>query len=294
VVLAAGNQEVVARGLTALDWGRAGVVLLIGIIAGRVLRSLLARRIRGDDPESGAGAAVARFAGMVVALAALVYALGIVGVRLGPLLGAIGIGGIAVALAAQSILANLIASALLQIRRPFRRGDQITSGEHSGRVEDVNFRVVVLRSFDGERVFLPCSKVLDAPIVNHTSTGRRRSCIQVGVAYGTDLPEARTVLHQAAAQAEGVHPRPAPEALLSDLGESSIDFDLLFWHAPDALTTRRVRSAVALAVMAALDEAGIEVPFPQRVVHLVADRNRPEARMVDAREPFPDGRGPLS
>jgi small conductance mechanosensitive channel len=294
VVLMAGNQEVVAKGLTALDWARAGAVLVIGIIAGRVVGSLLARRVRGDDSESMAGAAVARFAGLVVALGALVYALGMVGVRLGPLLGAIGIGGIAVALAAQSILANLIASVLLQARRPFRRGDQITSGEHSGRVEDVNFRVVVLRSYDGERVFLPCSKVLDGPIVNHTSTGRRRSCLEIGVAYGTDLAEAKRVLHQAAAQAEGVHPRPAPEALVADFGESSIEVDLLFWHAPDALTTRRVRSGVALAVSAALDEAGIEVAFPQRVVHLRAERSGSEARMVDARERFADGRGPVS
>jgi small-conductance mechanosensitive channel len=291
VLLGAGSHDVVARGLTAFDWGRAGVVLAVGIIVGRVLRTLLARRIRGNDAESTAGVAVARFVSLVVTLGALVYALGIVGVRLGPLLGAIGIGGVAVALAAQSILANLIASVLLQTRRPFRRGDQITSGEHSGRVEDVNFRVVLLRSFDGERVFLPCSKVLDAPIVNHTSTGRRRSCLEIGLAYGTDLAEARKVLHQAAAQAEGVHPRPAPEALVAEFGESSIHFDLLFWHAPDALTTRRVRSAVALAVRAALDEAGIEVPFPQRVVRLRGERNGSGAPTGDAREHLRDGRG---
>ena len=68
------------------------------------------------------------------------------------------------------------------------------------------------------------------------------------------------------------------------------------WHAPDALTTRRVRSAVALAVSAALAEAGIEVPFPQRIVHLLAERTGSEARahMVDARERFADARGPVS
>jgi small conductance mechanosensitive channel len=290
MLLLAAKQVVAPRSLTALDWAEAGAVLVIGIIAGRILKGLLARRIRGEDTESSAGVAVGRFAGLAVTIAAIVYALGIVGVRLGPLLGAIGIGGLAVALAAQGILTNLIGSILLQIRRPFRRGDQISSGEHSGRVEDVNFRVVVLRSYDGERVLLPCAKVLDAPIVNHTATGPRRSNLRLGVAYGTDLREAKRVIQQAAAGAEGVHARPAPEALVADFGDSSIVFDLLYWHVPDALTTRRVRSAVALAVSAALDEAGIEMPFPQRVVHLLPERSGSEAAMVDARERFADGR----
>jgi len=290
LLMAAAKQVVDARSLTALDWAQAGAVLVIGFIAGRVLRSFLVRRIRGDDLESTAGIAVGRFVGLTVTIAAIVYALGIVGVRLGPLLGAIGIGGLAVALAAQGILANLIASVLLQIRRPFRRGDQISSGGHSGRVEDVNFRVVVLRSYDGERVLLPCARVLDAPIINHTATGRRRSNLRLGVAYGTDLAEAKRVLEQAAAGVEDVHSRPAPEALVADFGDSSIVFDLLYWHVPDALTTRRVRSAVALAVTAGLDEAGIEIPLPHRVVHLLPERSGSKPAMVDARERFADGR----
>jgi small-conductance mechanosensitive channel len=290
MLILAAKQVVEPRALTAFDWIEAGAVLVIGIIVGRIVRGLLARRIRGADSETSAGVAVGRFVGLAVTIAAIVYALGILGVRLGPLLGAIGIGGLAVALAAQGILTNLIGSILLQIRRPFRRGDQISSGEHSGRVEDVNFRVVVLRSFDGERVLLPCARVLDAPIVNYTATGRRRSNLRLGVAYGTDLAEAKRVIQQAAAGAEGVHGRPAPEALVAEFGDSSIIFDLIYWHVPDALTTRRVRSAVALAVSAALEEAGIEMPFPQRVVRLLPERSGSEAAMVDARERFGDGR----
>src|ERR671927_438848 len=91
----AAKQVVASKSLTALDWAEAGAVLMIGIILGRILRGLLARRIRGDDTSASAGLAVGRFAGLAVTVAAIVYALGIVGVRLGPLLGAIGIGGLA-------------------------------------------------------------------------------------------------------------------------------------------------------------------------------------------------------
>src|SRR5918911_169522 len=98
----------------------------------------------------------------------VMYSLSVLGVRLGPLVGALGIGGVALAFAAQTILANFLGSIILQLRRPFRRGDQIATAGCEGTVEDVNFRTVVLRTFDGERVLVPCSQVLSNPITNHT------------------------------------------------------------------------------------------------------------------------------
>src|SRR5207249_11269776 len=86
----------------------------------------------------------------------------------GPLLGALGIGGIALAFALQDILENFIAGLIIQARRPFRRGDEINTHDYVGRVEDVNLRNVIIRTFDGERVLLPNAMVLKAP-VEHTS-----------------------------------------------------------------------------------------------------------------------------
>ncbi len=85
------------------------------------------------------------------------------GVRLGPLFGALGIGGLAIAFAAQSILANFLASIILQTRRPFRRGDQVTTNDCEGVVEDVNFRTVRLRTYAGERVLSFASQLEDSP-----------------------------------------------------------------------------------------------------------------------------------
>ncbi len=263
---AAAGNEVIAKGLTALDWAQASAVLVGGLAVARMLRRLLTRRVHCEDSEPGAAAAVGRFGGMSVALAGLVYALGLLGVRLGPLLGAIGIGGIAVALAAQSLLANFIASVILQIRRPFRHGDQIASGELEGRVEDVNFRTVVLRSYDGERLLLPCSKILDSPIVNHSFLGRRRTCLPVTVDYETDLAFAQHVLWESVAAVEGVLAKPAPEVLVDRLGEAGVEFAILYWHVPDDGDTRRIRSAVAMAIKASLEQAGVEIAFQERVV----------------------------
>jgi small conductance mechanosensitive channel len=256
----------VTHGLSLANWIEAGVVVVAGLVAAHLLRRALQRRLHAEEFGHQAVVVAGRFARLVVVGAALFYALSLLGIQLGPLIGAVGIGGIAVALAAQSMLADLIASILLQTRRPFRRGDQIETNDHHGRVEDVNFRTVVLRSYDGQRVFLPASKVLNAPIVNYTVIGRRRTKLTIGLSYDADLEDAAARLLEAVGPVEGVHSRPAPEVNVTEFGESSVNVELLYWHAPDQATTRRVRSAVAIAVKGALDEAGIDIPFPQRVV----------------------------
>ncbi len=260
------------EGLTATDWASAGAVLLGAIVVARLVQRLVSRLV--DRGEGGGQAArlTGRVLASLVVAVGLVYSLQVLGVRLAPLLGALGIGGLALAFAAQSILENLFASVLLQSRRPFRLGDQIATNEIEGSVEDVNFRTVVLRTYDGEKVLIPCSQVLNAPITNFTARGARRTTLEVGVAYGTDLETAQQVLLRAATSVDGVAPQPQPEAWVEQFGESSIDFALRWWHAPDIATVWRVRSGVAMAVEAAFDQAGIEIPFPQRTLGFLPGR----------------------
>jgi len=282
------NEEVISRGLTTGDWILAGGVFVGGIVLGRVVRALLTRRITHEDAERSAAVLLGRLVGFVAVVGGLVYALSVLDVRLGPLLGAVGIGGIAVALASQSLLANFLSSVILQVRRPFRRGDEISTNDCEGRVEEVNFRTVILRTWDGERVFVPSSAVVNAPIVNLTSLRRRRTTVTIGVAYDTHLETAQRVLQEAVAAVDGVLESPAPEALVESFGESSVDFAVRYWHAPETMALWEVRSRVAMAAKSALEDAGITIPFPQRVVRLhhaeqpPAD-NRPE-------RPAPGGR----
>jgi small conductance mechanosensitive channel len=252
-------DEALPQGLTA--------IFVAAIVLARLIRAVTARLVGGDESEMGVAQVVGRMVGYVVLAAGLIWSLDTLEVRLAPLLGALGIGGLAVAFAAQSILENFFSSIVLRTRHPFRRGDQITTGDLEGTVQEVNFRTVVLRTYDGERVLVPCSQVLSNPILNHTAYGRRRTTLEVGVAYGTDLRKAQHVLLEAARGVEGVLDSPRePEAWVQEFGESSIDFAVRFWHAPDIATEWRVRSGVAMAVNDALAEAGIEIPFPQRTL----------------------------
>jgi small conductance mechanosensitive channel len=267
-VLAAGALP---PGLTAVDWIVAGAILAVGIAGGALLRSLVGRALRRGDSERAATDMIARVVGWVAVTAALFWSLSLLGLRVGPLFGAVGIGGVAIAFAAQSILANFLASVILQVRRPFRRGDQIGTNDHEGVVEDVDFRVVRLRTFDGERVLVPCAEVLSKPIVNLTTLGRRRTTLEVGVSYDADLKQTRELLLDTVSGADGVLDRPPAEVWVEELGESAVNLAVRFWHAPDVASLWRVRSHVAVAVKGALDRAGIDIPFPQRTIRFASD-----------------------
>ena len=262
-------------GITTDQWITAGLTLGGFIVAALVLRMIIERVVRRTDSEGQIASFVARMVRTVVVLIGIVYALDALGVSIGPLIGALGITGIAIAFALTAILENVFASVVLKTRRPIKVGDQITSHDQSGTVEEINFRTVVIRNFDGEKVVLPSAMVNNDVMVNHTDRPVRRTVLPVGVAYGTDLALAQSVILEATQTVTGVLDTPAPQAWITTFNDSSIDFDVRYWHESDVLSMFRARSDVAMAIKSAFDAHGIEIPFPQRVVTL--PRDEPEA-----------------
>lgn len=271
------SSVVAASSVTMGEWIAGGAVFLAGIAIGRALQAVLFRVVRRGDADKGAALAVGRFVAFVFATAGLVYGLSVLGVKLGPLVGAIGIGGLAIAFAAQAILANFLGSIILQLRRPFHRGDQISTYDCEGTVEDVNFRTVVLRTYDGERALIPCAEVLARPIINYTVLGRRRTTLSISVAYDADLVRVRELLLEAVAGADGVLEQPPPEVWVEEFADSGIELAVRFWHAPDIATKWRVRNNVAVVTKQALDRAGVDIPFPQRVIRFAVEDGREES-----------------
>lgn len=262
-----GSEFADLEGLTPADWIQAGLIFLTAIVASRLLQMVITRVLSRGDGNAVTARLIGRFLGALLVIVGFIYALGSLDVQLGPLLGALGIGGLAFAFAAQSLLENFFGSILLQARRPFRIGDQVTVSDGiTGVVEDINFRVVVMRTFDGERVYVPAADVVQAAITNVSVGGPWRTSLAVGVSYSADLRTAQAVLLGAVAGADGVLDDPAPAVWFDGFGDSSLDFSLLFWHAPEMAARWRVRSAVGIDVMEALTRAGIEVPFPQRTL----------------------------
>ncbi len=260
------QDQVLPEGLGTTDWVRAAAATLATFALAVLVRRLVRRALQGGDSDPSAGRVAARFASLVVVAVGLVYVLVSLGARIGPLLGALGVGGIALAFALQDILQNFVAGLLLQLRRPFHRGDQVSLGDYEGVVRDVNLRTVELLTYDGLVVYLPNAQVLRDPIVNYTRTPLSRTELSVGVTYDTDLPRARAVLVAALAEIEGAAEVPAPEVWAKEFADSSIVFAVRYWHGSDIATRWRVRSEVAMSVKHSLDAAGITIPFPQRTV----------------------------
>lgn len=267
---------------TPSQFGLAAAIVLASFVLSLLLRRLLVRALDRGDADRHIGRLTGRFVTLAVVAVGTVYAFSVLGIRLGPVLGALGVGGIALAIALQDILQNFVAGVLLQVRRPFRVGDQVSLDDFEGVVQDVNLRTVKLSAYDGVTVYLPNSKVTAGPILNYTRTPLSRTSLTVGVGYDADLEHAREVLLTACSRAAGVESSPGPEVWVQEFADSSINLAVRYWHAADIASRWRVRSAVAVSVKSGLDDAGIAIPFPQRTVSF--DPGDAEARMRRARD----------
>jgi small-conductance mechanosensitive channel len=172
------------------------------------------------------------------------------------------------AFALQSILENFVAGVLLQVRRPFEKGDEIESQDYTGIITSVDSRTMTVCTPSGETVRLPNAEVIRHPIANLTEQGRRRTTLEVGVAYGTDLRRAIGIARSALDGLDGVLQNPAPEVVSTGFGDSSLDLAVLFWHGPSIAEKRRVTDQVMVAIDVAFAEHDVNIPFPQRTLHL--------------------------
>lgn len=249
-----------------LDVGAAIAVGAIAIVLGWLARKGLTRGLSGGDSDRFVARQVGRFFGLAISIIGLAYALNVAGLEVGPLLGAFGLGGVALAFAAQDILSNFLAGVMIQVRRPFRVGEQVSCLDFEGVVIDVDLRALRLRTFDGLDVVLPNAEVLRAPIINHTRTPHRRTTLRVGVAYDTDLPRATTAIRDAVEGVSSVDDLPKPQAWVEEFADSAIVYAVHYWHRSDQASVWRTRHEVAVAIKQGFDRAGITIPFPQRTV----------------------------
>lgn len=261
------TEAISDNGLGAWQFVTAAGILVGAVVVGRLCRELLKRVVGRSSADDFLGDLIGRVLGYLIVAFGLVYALESLGIAIAPILGALGVAGIALAFALQDLLENFVAGLILQMRRPFTAGDEIVVENHEGTVTSVDARTVTIRTPDGETVRLPSAMVIKNPIVNHTQNGRRRTTVDVGVAYGTDLDLATSIAREAAVSVDGVSSRPAPEAFVHTFGESSIDIAVRFWHKPSIAELWRVRDRVARAIDTAFADNDIVIPFPQRVVH---------------------------
>jgi small-conductance mechanosensitive channel len=176
--------------------------------------------------------------------------------------------GVGIGFGLQNIVNNFVSGVILLFERPIRVGDLIQLEGLFGHVSTIGIRASKVRTFDGSDVIVPNGDLVSARVTNWTlADKKRRIDFPVGVAYGTDPTRVLEILLQIAKEHPEVLEHPEPEALFRSFGDSSLDFALRCWTESDR-GLFAVQSDLAVGINAALAEAGIEIPFPQRDLHL--------------------------
>ncbi len=220
-----------------------------------------------DHERPSLGLALGRIAKIVFSVVGLALALTIVApsIDLGTLVGSLGIGSVAIGFAFKDILQNWLAGMLILIRKPFTIGDQIEAGGFEGTVEEIETRATIIKTYDGEHVLIPNSQLYTNPVVVKTRTALSRGEYTVGISYDADIDEALSLMEAELGKINGIMDEPKPDAFAWELGDSSVNVKARWWTQAERAEQVRIRGEAVRAIKYALDEAGIEIPFPHVV-----------------------------
>lgn len=253
-------------------WTVVYLVLLLGLLFGisnRIKRliaeGLLARRGIDRGVRHAVGS-LARYAMLTVGLIVILQTVGVDLSTLTVFAGAVGIG---IGFGLQNIAANFISGLILLFERPIKVGDRIVVGGVQGDVVNISARATTVVTNDNIAIIVPNSSFVSEPVTNWSYTTRDvRFRIPVGVAYGSDPERVRDVLLQVARAHSSVLAEPAPDVLLTEFGDSSLNFVLRVWTREQAARPGALRSELNYAISKAFKEHDIEIPFPQRDLHI--------------------------
>lgn len=244
------------------------VVFLLFLIAanfGRGFAIRMSDRVTDDESLKSLFGTLSRVAIIVVGLfcaASILFP----GLQAGHLVGVLGLSSVAVGFAFKDIFQNFLAGVLILAQRPFQFGDQIIVTDFEGTVEDITIRSTLLKTYDGERVIIPNAHIYSSPVQVRTAHDVRRTRFSTGIGYDEDIDRGREVIMEALASCSEILQEPAPQVVVTEHGDSSVNFEVRFWTDSKIGNIVAARDEVATRVKNALDEADIEIPYPYRTV----------------------------
>lgn len=255
-----------------LDWAMnlllALIILIIGIwIAGKAYKAV----VRIADRHEQLDDTLFRFFGSLVRYTILAFVgiavLNRFGVQTASIIALLGAAGLAVGLALQGTLTNLAAGVMLLIFRPYKINDFVDVAGKFGKVTEIDMFTTILQTFDNQQIIIPNAKIWGEQIVNHSHHNVRGVDMTFSIAYKESTADARKVIEMVLAEHPHILKDPAPFIEVETLNNSSVDF--LVRPFCDGAHYFDIRYFVPEQIKRALDEAGIEIPFPHRKVIVV-------------------------
>ena len=247
------------------------IALLIAVfwISSRTKRFLFNRFLVNSGLDRALQYAISQIVSNVVLVVGIFIVLENTGIHLGALTVFAGAVGVGVGFGLQNIASNFISGLVILAERPITIGDRVEVAGLAGQVQQIRARSTVILTNDNIAMIVPNTKFIDSPVTNWTyGDPRVRFRIPVGVAYGSDVNKVREALIAAGKENEHTLTDPAPSVFLEKFGESSIDFELVVWSREMSHRPSRFRSDLNFAIEEKFREAGIEIPFPQRDLHI--------------------------
>ncbi|MGP9518099.1 mechanosensitive ion channel family protein [Psychrobacter sp. AOP7-C1-14] len=239
----------------------------LSIVFKKIVHKLLGSRSRHQNLVKvfqRVGGALIFFIGFMIAMV-----IAVPGFTPAKLIGALGIGSVAIGFAFKDIFQNLLSGILLLISEPFRIGDQIVSGEYEGTVEDIKIRATTIKTYDGRQVVIPNSDLYTSALTVNTAYKQRRLQVAVGIGYEDDIEAAKAEIIKALDKIESVSKKATPSVIATGFGGSSIDL-MVRWFIEDGTQAHKVASIhqVIVGIKDSLDAAGVNIPFPIRTIDL--------------------------
>lgn len=199
----------------------------------------------------------------------VLFVLNTFGVQTTSIVAVIGAAGLAIGLALQGTLSNVAAGVMLILFRPIRVGDFVEVAGKSGTVKQINLNFTEMADLSNLQIIVPNSEVWGNVITNYTTNTTRRAEFMFGVGYGANLKTAEDIIRKTVMADPRAHSDPEPFLQVTNLGDSSVDFMLRVWCDRDDYFA--FRADMTRAVKEALDEGGVDIPFPTRTIVQVAE-----------------------
>lgn len=269
------------------------IVFVIFFFVGRAVRSFVRRATRRHRQARNLGLVLGRLAQGVTILVGLFVALSIVipTFKAGDLVQLLGISGVAIGFAFRDILQNFLAGILILLTEPFQLEDQIVFKDFEGTVEEIQTRATTIRTYDGRRVVIPNAELFTNSVTVNTAFEYRRLEYDVGIGYGDDIEQAKQLMLEAIRGVDDVLTDPAPDVLVMELAESSVNIRARWWIRPprriDDLNSRdKVISALKQKLYV---EHGIDLPYPTQQILFHDQTEETDGDRARQREGWPAG-----
>ncbi|MFS4466947.1 mechanosensitive ion channel family protein [Maribacter sp. 2210JD10-5] len=241
------------------------IMLIVGVYIIRFINRLVRKFFQKKDYDPSLETFLQSLISIGLKILLFVLVITQLGVQSSSLVAIIGAAGLAIGLALQGSLSNFAGGVLILLFKPFKVGDFISAQGVDGTVKEISIFTTKLNTFGNQVAIIPNGQLSNNNIINYNAEQTRRDKINVGIGYGSNIKKAKDIMLQICADNNDILKDPAPEVYVGELAESSVNLTLRFWANNDVFWAAHFYVMEEIKVR--FDAEGIEIPFPQRVMH---------------------------